>query len=91
MKKVTAFNQAKYVTLIPGLDMGSEDDQSNASEKKVSVGEVHVSVAANETVGTSEGQTIMIIQEEPLENTEHTLDKNTVHITTSEVQQIFTF
>ena len=53
-------------TLIPYFTVMANHQQQETvmSNGRPPDGEVHVSVAANETVDTSEGQTIMIIQED---------------------------
>lgn len=65
--------------------MIGQTHQVTVSNGKVPEGSVHVSVAANETVDTSDGQThhIMIIQEEPIENSSNSY---TTQIITSEVR-----
>ncbi|XP_033748225.1 uncharacterized protein LOC117333176 [Pecten maximus] len=61
----------------------TQPQQVSVANGKVPEGSVHVSVAANETVDTSDGQThhIMIIQEEPIENNSNSY---TTQIITSE-------
>ena len=47
--------------------LAAQTAETTLANGKAQENEVHVSVAANETVGTSDGQTIMIIHEDQLE------------------------